>query len=110
MLRLYKKDKLSFALVWIGIYVAALSLADGLSGAMGVEKSITAPVGVALSAILWFWLRSHELKETHGLRSFRGKAVQYLYFLPLVIVCSSNIWFGVRLSLTPLETMLYPQD
>lgn len=107
MLRLYQKDKLSFALVWIWIYVAALSLADALSGALGVEKSITALVGLALSAVLWFWLHRHELKENHGLRPFRGRAAQYLYFLPLMVICSSNLWFGVQLALTPLKTALY---
>lgn len=107
MLRLYKKDRLNFALVWIGIYVAALSLADALSEALGVEKSITAPLGLALSAVLWFWLRGHGLKEAHGLRPFRGKALQYLYFLPLMVICSSNLWFGVQLAFAPLETVLY---
>ena len=107
MLRLYQKDKLSFALVWIWIYVAALSLADALSGALGVEKSITAPLGLVLSVILWIWLRGHGMKETHGLRPFRGNNAQYLYFLPLMVICSSNLWFGVRLALSPLETGLY---
>ena len=107
MLRLYKKDKLSFALVWIWIYVAALSLADALSGALGVEKGVTAPLGLVLTAILWFWLRRHGLKEIHGLRPFRGNAAHYLYFLPLMVICSSNLWFGVRLALSPLETALY---
>jgi len=107
MFRLYKKDKLVFSLVWIGIYVAALSLADALSRALGVEKIITAPVGIILSAAMWHWLRRYGLKEVHGLRSFRGKAEQYLYFLPLVAICSSNLWFGVRMVFTPGETVLY---
>lgn len=107
MFGLYKKDKLNFALAWIGIYVAALSIADAVSGALGVEKSITAPLSFILSAILWFWLRRHGLKESYGLCKFQGKAAQYLYFLPLAVICSSNLWNGVRLIFTPAETALY---
>ena len=107
MFRLYQRNRLNFALVWIWIYVAVFSLADALSGALGIEKSITAPLSLVLSAILWCWLRRYGLKENHGLRLFRGSAGQYLYFLPLVVICSSNLWFGVRLAFTPVETVLY---
>lgn len=107
MLRLYEKNKLGFSLVWIGIYVVLLSLADNLSGAVGVEKLVTAPLSVVLSIVLWLWLRGHGLREEHGLRSFRGNARRYLYFLPLVVLCSSNLWLGVGFTLSPQETALY---
>lgn len=48
MTRLYEKNKLTFALVCIAAYVVLMSLADGLSQQLGVEKLVTAPVGAAL--------------------------------------------------------------
>lgn len=48
MTRLYEKNKLTFALVRIAAYVVLMSLADGLSQQLGVEKLVTAPVGAAL--------------------------------------------------------------
>ncbi len=44
MKRLYEKNKLTFALIWIGVYVVAASVADGLSGAIGVAKIVTTPL------------------------------------------------------------------
>ncbi len=52
MTRLYEKNKLTFALVCIAAYVVLMSLADGLSQQLGVEKFVTAPVGAALAALL----------------------------------------------------------
>ena len=49
MKRVYDKNELTFALVWIGVYVLSLSLADGLSAQLGVEKLVTAFVSLALT-------------------------------------------------------------
>lgn len=44
MYRLYKKNELSFSLIWIIAYVVLLSLADSISASLGTLKIITAPV------------------------------------------------------------------
>lgn len=107
MKQLYQKSRLGFALVWIGIYVVLLSFADGLSESLGTQKIITAPLCIAMSAFIFIWLRRNGLADEYGLRRFRGRAGIYLYFLPLVVLCSTNLWFGMRMNMSPAESGLY---
>ncbi len=48
MYSLYKKNELNFSLVWMISYVILLSLADGISASLDVEKIITARVSIFL--------------------------------------------------------------
>ena len=52
MKRIYEKNELLFAILWIVIYVLSMSIADGLSQNVGVEKSITVVVSLILSSFL----------------------------------------------------------
>ena len=48
-----------------------------------------------------------DLKEKYGICPFQESAKQYLFFIPLVLLASTNLWWGVRLKYTPAETALY---
>ena len=107
MKKLYEKNELNFALVWIGAYVVLFSLADGLSEQFGLAKLVTAPLCVGMTAFLLIWLRRNGLMETFGLTKGKGRAGKYLYYLPLVLIASTNLWGGIRLNLSWTETILY---
>lgn len=107
MERLYKKDELNFALLWIGIYVVLDILADKGSAMLGYEKILTAPVNGTMTAYLWWWLKRQGLLQKYGLCAFRGSLKAYLYFLPLVVIMSCNLWDGVTMNLSVTETVLY---
>jgi len=107
MKQLYQKSRLGFALAWIGIYVVLLSLADGLSESLGARKIITAPLCIAMGAFIFVWLRRNGLAARYGLCRFRGRARAYLYFLLLAALCSTNLWFGVKMNFSPAESALY---
>ena len=32
---------------------------------------------------------------------------KYLYYIPLIIICSSNLWFGIKLNISIVETIFY---
>lgn len=107
MTKLYKKNKLTFALIWIGCYVVFASLADGLSQTVGIEKIITVFVLAVMTAQLYFWMRGQGLKGEFGLCKFQGKLSDYLWFAPLILLLTVNLWHGVRMNYSPLETVLY---
>lgn len=102
-----QKAPLGFALVWIGVYVVGLSLADSVSESLGVAKSLTAPLCVVLSIWLFRWLKKEGLLCRFGLCAMEGSAREYLYFLPLGALVSVNLWWGVRLNMSAAETALY---
>ena len=72
MKKIYDKNELNFALIWIGIYVVLMSVADSFSGKIGITKIVTAPVCIALTLIIYFWIRRNALKEKYGLCSFKA--------------------------------------
>ena len=106
MKRFWEKAPLGFSLMWIGVYVVALSAADGVSTMLGVEKSITAIVCILMSAVLLWWMGKNGLFSRFGLCHPQGNRRDYLYFLPMLLLITVNLWWGVRLNLSVPETVL----
>lgn len=106
MKKLHDRNPLAFALIWIGIYVVLLSAADGISGQLGIAKVITAPLSLAMTAILLLWTEKNGLWQHFGLQAFAGEPKQFLYFVPLALLVSVNLWWGFDLGLSPLEAAL----
>ena len=107
MKKLYAKSELWFSLVWIIAYVVLFSLADSISSVLGAEKLITAPVAAALTIFLLVWLGRNGLFAKYGLARVVIDHKQYLYYLPLLVLISTNLWGGIALWLSPVETALY---
>lgn len=107
MNNLYRKNELTFALVWIALYVVLFSAADSLSETLGTAKLLTAPLCIAFVLLLWLWLGKNQLGEKYGLCRFSGTLRDYLYFLPLLLLVSVNLWNGVQLRYSAAETILY---
>ncbi len=107
MTRFYQKKELAFAIVWIVLYVFLLSAADQLSAALGCAKIVTAPLCVVLTVFLFGWIKQNDLTEKYGLGKVTIDFKKYLYFLPLVLIASTNLWRGVTLNMSVLESALY---
>ncbi len=106
MTKLFRKDEIWFAIVCIIIYVLAFGNADSLSVEIGIPKLLTVAVGVIMSTTLLAFVRKNGLGEYLGLcRVKPGSGKRCLYFLPLVIISSVNLWNGVAVS-HPLSHIL----
>lgn len=107
MRKLYEKTGLGFAILWIGAYCVLMSVGDSLSQSLGTEKSVTLPVAVALSAVILLFIKKNGLSEKYGLCRPRLKASSVLFYVPLLILLTVNLWHGVAFNLTAGETVLY---
>ena len=107
MKKLYKKSELWFALAWIIAYVVLASTGDNISADLGIGKIVTLPVLMAMSAVLYFFVRKNGLTEKYGLCKPQLPAVRMLYYIPLLVLLTANLWYGVAMNLSPLETVLY---
>jgi len=105
--RLYQKSRIWFAVFWIVIYVVGTSAADEVSKAIQLEKSITLLYLAVLTAILVVWLTKNGLLRTYGLCKPEWNAKQMLYYVPLILIASCNLWFGVTVHGSVAETALY---
>ncbi|MDE6387262.1 MAG: CPBP family intramembrane metalloprotease [Lachnospiraceae bacterium] len=107
MKKIYEKNELTFSLIWIGVYVVLFSVADSISLDLGTAKIITVPVCLFMTIFLAVWIVKNGLSRKYGLCKMRIDYKRYLYFLPLVVIASTNLWCGVSLHLSIFETILY---
>ena len=103
----YEKSQIVFAVAWIVAYVVLASAGDNLSEDLGIAKIVTLPILIILSAILYFFVRKNGLAEEYGLCKPRLPAAKMLYYIPLLVLLTANLWYGVAMNLPPLETVLY---
>ncbi len=107
MTKLYKKSEITFAILWIIAYVVLSSLADQLSEAVGVIKSVTVVLHLAMSVILFFWIRNNKLCEKYGFCRPAVPAKRFLYYLPLILIASTAFGGGIKLQFGFPEALLY---
>lgn len=107
MKSLYKKSELLFSLIWIAAYCAFMSLGDILSEKVGTEKAVTLPIALLLSAVLFIFIKRSGLSSKYGLCKAQVSAKNMLYYLPVLLMLTVNLWGGVRLNLSVTETALY---
>lgn len=105
--KLYNKSEIRFAVIWIIAYVVLVSAGDNLSQAFGISKIVTLPVLVVLSAILFLFVKNNGLTEKYGLCRPQIPGVKMLFYFPLIVLITANLWYGVALNQSPPETLLY---
>lgn len=104
---LYNKNRLNFSLVMIFTYIVLSMTADIFSHKLGIEKVITAPLLIIFSILLFSWIRNHDLLEEYGLCRIKGSWQDYLYFLPLLLIITTNLWNGFAIKTSAFETICY---
>ena len=107
MNQIYKKSELTFSILCIVIYVVALSVADNISKMLGIEKLVTVIISAILTIIFIIWMKNNGLLKKYGLCKAEMPPSKLLYYLPLVIIISVNLWFGVRFNYSITETIIF---
>ena len=107
MTKLYKRSEITFVILWIAAYVILSNLADQLSEAIGIIKSVTVVLHIAMSLILFFWIKQNKLDEKYGFCRSAVPAKRFLYYLPLIIIASTAFWDGIKPQYGFPEGLLY---
>ena len=112
MRKLYEKNEISFALVWIGLYVGIMNIALRFCGGFDnladktVAQMLVPAVFIAVYAIaVTVWIRCSGLSEKYGLCGFRGNVKRFLWFIPLAVMSCINLINGLALT-APLGVAL----
>lgn len=102
MKKFYEKSETWFAVAWIIIYVVIMGTLRGNFG----DESIFSMLGVlAIAVILTVFLVKNNLRKKCGLVAV-SDSKKYLYFIPLVLLCTVNLWFGVSLHYDPIQQII----
>ncbi len=95
MRKLYDKSEIWFAVMWIILHVVGVSVADGISESIGITHLITLFYSIAMLAVLVVFIKKNGFMKKYGLCGFRGSYKEFLFFIPLLAICSVNFWHGV---------------
>ena len=104
---LYEKSEIWFAVAWIIAYVVLASTGDNISADIGILKIVTLPILIILSVILFLFVKRNGLSEKYGLCKSEIPASKMLFYIPLVILLTANLWYGVTMNVSLLESVLY---
>lgn len=105
--KLYDRSKIWFAVVWIVAYCMLMSVGDALSAMLGIDKSVTLIIGIVLSLTLLLFLKKNGLFSDFGLCAPKVSARSMLYYLPIFVMLTANLWHGVSLNHSVPETVFY---
>ncbi len=107
MNKLYRKSEVGFSIFWIIAYIVGSSVADQISESIGITKSVTFAVHLVMCAAVFSWIRKNHLQREYGLCRPEGPASKFLYYIPLVMLVSCNVWFGLTWNMSVLESLFY---
>lgn len=103
MKKLYEKNEILFAVLWIVAYCA---LSIPVRGKLGDESPLmlAALAALALGSAWFIW--KNGLREKYGLHAWPEKAARYWYFLPMIVLATGNLWGGVQLAYSGFAQVL----
>ncbi|MGI5977019.1 MAG: CPBP family intramembrane glutamic endopeptidase [Candidatus Limivicinus sp.] len=103
MKKTYDKNPLMFALIWIGVYCVLQSLGNMISSKIGINKSANAVLAAAQTVFLLLWLHKYGLMKAFGLNKPTQSGKRMLFYIPLVLICTRNLWNGCSMNLEAAE-------
>ena len=97
MRKLYEKKEILFAVLWIVAYCVILGTIRGNFG----DKSIYMLLAlVVFTAGIISFVKANHLEEKYGLAGWPKDMNRYLFFIPMWILATGNIWDGFAPSYT----------
>ena len=105
MKKLYEKNELTFAILWIVVYCVLQSVGNPLNKVIGIEYAASAVFCILQTIVLFTFIRKNNLQKLYGLCKTPVPAWRFLYYVPLVILASGNLWNGAALTCSPAETV-----
>lgn len=105
MYTLYRKSELWFSLIFIFSVLQSISIEGNKQ--LGVEYSVSAVSTLVLAVFLCWFIRRKELKDYYGFRRLQISYKQFLYFVPLFVLISINLWNGVKINLPVTDSICY---
>ncbi|MCM1246230.1 MAG: CPBP family intramembrane metalloprotease [Roseburia sp.] len=98
MKKLYEKNELTFAIVWIVIYCFLQSLANSLNEEIGIEFSASAILCIIQTVVLFVFIQKNGLMKRYGLCKPDVSASRFLYYIPLIILATAGFWNGAAVN------------
>lgn len=105
--KLFKKNELWFALVFIIVYVVGNSAAMELSEKIGIEMSASIPLNILILAVMLIFIKKNGLSGYYGLNGVKTELKNVLFFIPLIVISTVNLWCGIDPHYQVAGTIIY---
>lgn len=105
--KLFKKSEVWFAVAFIIAYVIGNSVLLQVSDSVGLEMVFTIPYNLALLGVLFAFIKKNRMSAYYGLNKVQCKAGTVLYYVPLILIATVNVWFGFCFKMSPLKAAVY---
>lgn len=93
MKKLYEKNELVFAIIWIVAYVV---LCGTVRSNFGDDSPIMTAVLAVFTAGILIFVGVNKLWGRYGLCKWQGSAASYWFFIPLIILMTGDLWNGIK--------------
>lgn len=100
MFRLYEKKEVLFAVLWIIAYCAIMA---PVKGRFGYGSMLMLFVLITFANGITAFVRFYRLEGKYGLAGFPEDMKKYLFFIPVFILATGNLWDGFSLSYNGVE-------
>lgn len=91
MRKLYEKREVLFAVLWIAVYCVVMT---PVKGQFGYGSPWTLLALAAFAAGMTALVEKWKLKEKYGLAGWPKDMKRYLYFIPMWVLATGNLWDG----------------
>ncbi len=91
MRKLYEKKEILFAVLWIVAYCVVMA---PIKGEFGYESIWMLLALIVFAAGITAFVKMNHLEEKYGLLGFPGNMKRYLFFIPMFILATGNLWDG----------------
>ena len=91
MKKLYEKSEITIAIFWIVLYTVSMGILRNLG-----DDSPYMMIGlIVISVLMFLFVRKNDLTEKYGLSGWAENNRAMLWFLPLWLITTLNLWGGV---------------
>ena len=105
--RIYDRSEILFTVIAILFYVIGTSYMDQFSMDFGMEMLFTLFYDLALFLFLFTFIKKHGFLDYYGFKRPVKPAGFFLYYTPLILLASVNVWFGFVMRKDALATVVY---
>lgn len=103
MKKIFQKNELLFCIGLIIIYIFINSLCIN---SFGITSFKTAIINTIFSILIYILIKKLDRIKYYGLTKAKNKK-NYLYFLPLLLIVSVNLWNGININNTKSEIFFH---
>ena len=94
MRKLYEEKGVLFAVLWIAAYCLVIGT---IKGSYGYDSPLMLAALFAFAAGICVFVKRNHLEKKYGLAGWPKDTKRFLYFIPLWILSTGNLWGGVQL-------------